>query len=87
MGMSYHIQPATRWIFCSPSSGWGNGNGKKKLVSGMDITKQLKEAEIKRLFWNRKHQKTRLHEFGPERRNPSYSLEKHPGSGIPDKGF
>jgi hypothetical protein len=62
-------------------------HGKKKLVSGMDITKQLREAEIKRLFWNRKHQKTRLHESGPERRNPPYSLEKHPGSGIPDKGF
>jgi hypothetical protein len=62
-------------------------HGKKKHVSGMDITKQLKEAEIKRLFWSRKHQKTRLHESGPKRRNPSCSLEKHPGYGIPDKGF
>ncbi len=53
----------------------------------MDITKQLREVEIMRLFWNRKYQKTRLRESGPEQRNPSYSQETHPGSRIPGKGF
>jgi hypothetical protein len=63
------------------------GPGRKKAVSGMDITKQLRGVKFMRLFWNRKYQKTRLHESGPEQRNPSYSLEMHPGSRIPGKDF
>ncbi|MCX5881661.1 MAG: hypothetical protein NTU74_07640 [Deltaproteobacteria bacterium] len=39
---SISIQPL-RWFFRSPFSGWGiwKGPGKKKPVSGMDITKNL----------------------------------------------
>jgi hypothetical protein len=82
------IQPL-RWTFRSPSSGWGivKVPGKKKPVSGMDITKQLRGIKFMRLFWNRISQKTRLHESDPERRNLACSLEKHPGSRTPDKGF
>jgi len=82
------IQPF-RWIFRSPSSEWGiwKGPGKKKPVSGMDITKQLRGIKFMRIFWNRISQKTRLRESGPEQRNPSYSQETHPGSRIPGKGF
>jgi hypothetical protein len=46
-----------------------------------------KEVEVMKRFWNRKSQKTKLHESGPKRRNPSYSPEMPPGSHIPDKGF
>jgi len=56
-------------------------------LSGMAITKQLRGVEFMRLFWNRKYQKTRLHESGPEQRNPSCSLEMCPGSHIPGKDF
>jgi len=82
------IQPF-RWIFRSPSSEWGiwKGPGKKKPVSGMDITKQLRDIKFMRLFWNRIFHKTRLHESGPERRNLSCSLETQPGYRTPDKGF
>jgi hypothetical protein len=78
-----------RWIFRSPSSGRGISKrpGKKKPVSGMDIAKQLKGIKFMRLFWNRISQKTILHESGPERRNFSCSLETHPGSRTPYKGF
>jgi hypothetical protein len=78
-----------RWIFCAPSSGWGiwKRSGKKKPVSGMDITKQLRGIKFMRLFWNRISQKTILHESGPEQRTLSCTPEMHPEFRTPDKGF